>query len=321
MEGGDQCNILIISGGIIGYITAYYLTRRTDYDSKNHNITVITVHRIGVLAIRAYPINIATGRESCELDQLGSQTTLSLRERLGGNSEARRGESHGQGLPRDLGWVTPDVVDSYEDMGSREQGSRVDPYQFTLSMVRPARERGANTTIDSRRPANPHTINGVSELRFPSRSSRRKVSGMSFADTHSSTCTIPAITTILPIGPTQGATTTPSSPVSGYPIASEIAIPPTPPPSLQNTQPSSTFSPEIYDPCNSEIHVSGEAAIETTEYVNIAETGCCDLIAPVSCISDHICPGHRTRKQACYPPVLNFGGSGGDQIRETGTEG
>ncbi|KAG0642119.1 hypothetical protein HOY80DRAFT_1014660 [Tuber brumale] len=277
MEGRDQCNILMISGGLIGYIP-YYLTRRTDYDSKNRNITVIELHRIGVLAIRAYPVNIVPrsfklhqdlsidhgAREQGGLAER-PRTTVWLRERLRGNSKARRGESHGQGLPRDLGWVTPHVADSYEDIGSSKQGSQVDPYQFTLSMVRPASERGAKTTI--------------------------------------------------------GTTTTPSSPVSGYAIVSEITIPPTPPPSLEKNQPSSTFSPEIYAPWNSEIPVCGEAEIEKTEDVNIAETRCYDLIAQVSCISDHIGPGHRTRKQACYLPVLNFGGSGGDQICETGTEG
>ncbi|KAG0642123.1 hypothetical protein HOY80DRAFT_640223 [Tuber brumale] len=58
--------------------------------------------------------------------------------------------------------------------------------------------------------------------------------------------------------PTPRTTTTPSSPVSGYAIFTEIAIPPTPPPSLQNTQPSNKGSPEISARLTNEIYVSGE---------------------------------------------------------------
>ncbi|KAG0642109.1 hypothetical protein HOY80DRAFT_675598 [Tuber brumale] len=59
---------------------------------------------------------------------------------------------------------------------------------------------------------------------------------------------------------------------------------------------------------------------ETTEDVNIHETRCDDLIAPVSSISDHILLGHLTRQQACYLPILNPGGSGGRRLGEPGTE-
>ncbi|KAG0642108.1 hypothetical protein HOY80DRAFT_1020918 [Tuber brumale] len=144
---------------------------------------------------------------------------------------------------------------------------------------------------DSRGPANPHTIIRVRELQFPSRSSRRKLSGITYTETPSGTCPTPAPTAILPGGPltsklfpstptsrlrTQSATTTPSSPLSHIP--------------------------------------------ERTEDIIIDETRCDDLPATESSISDHIRLRHRTRKQACNLPILNLSGSGCHHICETGTE-
>ena len=60
---------------------------------------------------------------------------------------------------------------------------------------------------------------------------------------------------------------------------------------------------------------------QTTADVDVDEARCDDLIAQVSSISDHIRLGRVTRKQACYLPVLNIGGSGGPLIGPTGTDG
>ncbi|KAG0633218.1 FAD dependent oxidoreductase [Tuber brumale] len=67
IEREDLRNIIIIGGGIIGCITAYYLTWCKDYNRKKHRITVIESTRIawgasgkagGLLAVWAYPNNI-----------------------------------------------------------------------------------------------------------------------------------------------------------------------------------------------------------------------------------------------------------------------
>ena len=60
---------------------------------------------------------------------------------------------------------------------------------------------------------------------------------------------------------------------------------------------------------------------ETTADVEVDEGRCDDLISQVASISDHIRQGVVTRKQACYLPIVNIGGSGGPLIGETGTEG
>ncbi|KAG0642393.1 hypothetical protein HOY80DRAFT_1014551 [Tuber brumale] len=310
MEGEDQSNILRWNHR---HLTPYYFTRRKDYDSKKHTITVIEVIGIsrhgsgeagGLFAIWAYPNN------------------------LSGNSKATKGKSQDPDLPKDLDWVMPDWVQSDLNIGGRKQTAQVNPYQFTMSTVRLAREKGANTTIDSRRPANPHTIICVSDLRFSSGGSRGRVSGITYPDTQSGTsCSISATTRMSPAGGwtskpfrlaatpplrAHNMTMTPPSPVSGYAHFTEITIPPTPPSPVQHTQPSNTVFQQMYTGSKNEIYVSGAGYMETR---------CDDLIAPVSSLSHHIRLGHRTRKQSCNLPVLNLGGSGGPHIGEAGTEG
>ncbi|PUU79208.1 FAD dependent oxidoreductase [Tuber borchii] len=364
MEGEDRKDIVIIGGGIIGCTTAYYLTRHKNYNPKKHSVTVIEATRIaggasgkagGLLAVWAYPNNIvplsfklhqdlaiehggeetwgyrrvscgnleATGRERSELERLGAQTGVSLGKRVGENRKASRGE-----LPKDLDWVMPDLVKGYEKMGGSKETAQVHPYQFTMSMVRLAQERGVNVIVGS-----------VTDIEYT-----ESISGITYTDTQSGTsCTIPATTAILAAGPwtsklypsapisglrAHSVTITPSSPVSAYALFTEITIPPTPPSpsSRHNSQPPNIVSPEIYARPNNEIYVCGEgdmdvAVPETTADVQVDEARCDDLIAQVSSISDYIRLGRVTRKQACYLPILNVGGSGGPLIGETGTEG
>ncbi|PWW80476.1 FAD dependent oxidoreductase [Tuber magnatum] len=187
------------------------------------------------------------------------------------------------------------------------------------------------------------TLSSASVNSVPSsRNSRRKVSGIIYTNTQSGTsCTIPATTVILATGPwtsklypsapisglrAHSVTITPSSPVSAYALFTEITIPPTPQSPLHSNQPPNVVSPEIYARPNNEIYVCGEgdmevAVPETTADVQIDEARCDDLIAQVSSISDNIRLGRVTRKQACYLPILNVGGSGGPLVGETGTEG
>ncbi|KAG0642112.1 hypothetical protein HOY80DRAFT_951947 [Tuber brumale] len=61
--------------------------------------------------------------------------------------QCQKGESHGPELPEDLCRVMPDLVGRCEDIGGRKEGAQVHPYQFRMSIVRFAWERGANSTI------------------------------------------------------------------------------------------------------------------------------------------------------------------------------
>lgn len=182
-----------------------------------------------------------------------------------------------------------------------------------------------------------------------SRSTRRRVKSITYIDQETGQIhTIPSTTAILAAGPwtsklypsapisglrAHSVTITPASPVSAYALFTEITIPPTPSsPSCQQSRyhsrgvQATPVSPEIYSRPNNEIYVCGEGDMEvevpeTTADVEVDEARCDDLIAQVSSISDHIRLGRVTRKQACYLPILNIGGSGGPLIGETGTDG
>ncbi|KAF8248773.1 FAD dependent oxidoreductase [Wilcoxina mikolae CBS 423.85] len=396
MEGNDgRKDIVIIGAGIIGCVTAYYLTRHPFYDRKKHRIVVIEATRVaggasgkagGLLAVWAYPNNIvplsfklhqdlalehggeekwgyrrvlcgnleAHGRKRSELEGLGPAPGLPLGKRAGDAKKGGKAWS-GTGLPKDLDWILPELVRGYEKMGGSRETAQVHPYHFTMALMRLAEEAGAELVIGSVTDINytdtvsptstpPPTIGRIrnhsssaSSLSSASSRSRRKVESITYIDKETQkSITIPATHTILAAGPwtanlfptapitglrAHSVTITPAYPVSGYALFTEITIPSSP-----EVRYRGPVSPEIYARPNNEIYVCGEgdmdvAVPETTADVQIDEQRCDDLIAQVSSVSDHIRLGRVTRKQACYLPVLNIGGSGGPLIGETGTEG
>lgn len=385
----------LIGGGIIGCVTAYYLTRHPLYNREKHRIVVIEATRVaggasgkagGLLAVWAYPNNIvplsfklhqdlalehggeekwgyrrvlcgnleAQGRKRSDLEGLGPTPGLPLGKRAGDTKKGGKAWS-GTGLPKDLDWILPDLVRGYEKMGGSRETAQVHPYHFTMALMRLAEEAGAELVIGSVTDINyadpvsptstpPPTIGRVGNkspsalsLSSASSRSRRKVESVTYIDQETQKqVTIPVTHTVLAAGPwtaklfpgapitglrAHSVTITPAYPVSGYALFTEITIPSTP-----EVRYRGPVSPEIYARPNNEIYVCGEgdmdvAVPETTADVQIDESRCDDLIAQVSSVSDHIRLGRVTRKQACYLPVLNIGGSGGPLIGETGTEG
>jgi glycine/D-amino acid oxidase-like deaminating enzyme len=303
----------------------------------------------------------AHGRKRSELEGLGPSTGMSLGKRAGDAKKGGRAWS-GTGLPKDLDWILPELVQSFEKMGGNRETAQVHPYYFTTAMMSMAEEMGAKLVIGSVTDINyvdvasptptppPPGVDGTSSHsrgESPSSTSssssrgRRKAESVTYLDkTTGKTVTIPATHIVLAAGPwtaklfpaapiaglrAHSVTITPASPVSGYALFTEIKIP-------SSSTAGGIFryrnpvSPEIYARPNNEIYVCGEgdmdvAVPETTADVEVDEQRCDDLIAQVSSISDHIRLGRVTRKQACYLPVLNIGGSGGPLIGETGTEG
>lgn len=283
------------------------------------------------------------GRKRDELDGLGAQAGLPLGKRAAEMMRPGKAWS-GSGLPKDLDWVLPELVQGYEKMGGSRETAQVHPYHFTVAMMRLAEERGAKLVIGSVKDINYTESNSSpppsSGGRSPSGSvsssssrSRRRADAVTYVDKESGeTITIPATHTILAAGPwtarifpsapiaglrAHSVTITPIKPVSAYALFTDLAVP---------DQDDDTVHPEIYARPNNEIYVCGEGDVdvevpETTADVQVDEQRCDDLIAHVSSISDHIRLGRVTRKQACYLPVLNIGGSGGPLIGETGIDG
>jgi glycine/D-amino acid oxidase-like deaminating enzyme len=298
----------------------------------------------------------ATGRKRSELEGLGPSSGMSLGKRAGDAKKGGRAWS-GTGLPKDLDWILPELVQSFEKMGGNRETAQVHPYYFTTAMMNMAEEKGAKLIIGSVTEINYVDVasptstpppgsdgshsRGESPSAFSQSSgssrSRRKAESVTYVDKGTGeTVTIPATHIVLAAGPwtaklfpaapiaglrAHSVTITPHSPVSGYALFTEISIP-----SSAGVRYRNPVSPEIYARPNNEIYVCGEGDMDvqvpdTTADVEVDEERCDDLIAQVSSISDHIRLGRVTRKQACYLPVLNIGGSGGPLIGETGTEG
>lgn len=183
---------------------------------------------------------------------------------------------------------------------------------------------------------------------------RKHVASVSYTtrETGAQELILPATTAVLAAGPwtsrlyptapitglrAHSVTITPASDVSAHTLFTEITIPPSADDSNSDDDDDDsssgggdggayTVSPEIYARPNNEIYVCGEGDMdadvpETTADVEVDEDRCDELIAQVSSISEHIRLGRVTRKQACYLPILNVGGSGGPLIGETGTPG
>ncbi|KAI5806608.1 FAD dependent oxidoreductase [Peziza echinospora] len=413
MPGQDKKNIVIIGGGIIGCTTAYYLTRHPSYDPKIHSITLIEATRIaggasgkagGLLAVWAYPSYIvglsfklheelanehggeehwgyrrvtcgdleAQGRDWSDLDGANLPRGHPLGKRRKGGVTGRP-----TGVPEDLDWIVPELIQDYEEIGDTSATAQVHPYQFTLAMLDLAKAKGVKVIIGSVTDLKYTDIPGTSNQMTPPPSEyqnsdpsspnasstslssdsstslrRRAVIGVTYTDPKTEqSVTIPSSTTILAAGPwtsklypsapisglrAHSVTITPTEPVSAYALFTKINIPQAPNSQLVTPRtrsgsrsppaPERVFaSPEIYAR-PTEIYVCGEGDMDvplpaSTAEVEVDEARCDELISQVASISDHIREGIVTRKQACYLPIVNIGGSGGPLIGETGTEG
>lgn len=294
----------------------------------------------------------ATGRRRVDLEKISGSSSTGTGRSLGKRSDAVKRASSlypRTGLPRDLDWILPDLVQSYEKTGGGRETAQVHPYQFTREMMRLSEEKGAKLVIGSVTDINytdatssspppghrsgSHSPSGSSVSSLSSRG-RKKVETISYIDketgelrTINSTHTIiaagPWTAKLFPPAPITGlrahsVTITPASAVSAYALFTEISIP--------GVDGGNPVSPEIYARPNNEIYVCGEGDMdlevpESTADVEVDEERCDNLIAQVSSISDHIRLGRVTRKQACYLPVLDIGGHGGPLIGETGIDG
>ena len=179
----------IAGGGIIGCITAYFLTRHPSYDPLQHKITLLEASKIaggasgkagGLLALWAYPASIVplSYRLHAELAQLhngadnwgyrrihcGQLTAMGRT--LGESSDQiekpkkdhsvslKKREKGGLGkstaaIPKELNWFSPDSVKSYHDMGDPTNTAQVHPYLFTTAMARLAEEKGVKIILGS----------------------------------------------------------------------------------------------------------------------------------------------------------------------------
>lgn len=157
-----------LGAGIIGVCTAYYLTKHPAFSKETHHITILEARRPagaasgkagGLLAMWAFPQQIVPlsfklheelaeeYNGSTEWGYRGLKTlciegnisSSHLRNIRNGNVKANADID----LPEDLDWVSPEIIDGWTHLGDGESTAQVQPYKFTLFILKKVLETGA----------------------------------------------------------------------------------------------------------------------------------------------------------------------------------
>ena len=237
------------------------------------------------------------------------------------------------GIPKDLDWVSPECVQSYDVMGDPSNTAQVHPYQFTTSMADLAAEKGCKIVLGL-----------VNKISYNTSSSTSGVESVTYTDKSTSEPhTISATDVIISAGPwtksvfpaapistlrAHSVTIRPTRPVSAYALFTEIALPAgfgrTNEKLKKISRSTQHVTPEIYARPNQEVYACGEGdqlvpLPALTSDVEVDQSRCDDVIDYVSSISDELRDGEVTARQACYLPQVATGG--GPLIGETGIKG
>ncbi|KAF1844601.1 FAD dependent oxidoreductase [Cucurbitaria berberidis CBS 394.84] len=350
-------NIVIIGGGIIGSTTAYFLSQHPNFNKEKHTITLLEATTIasgasgkagGLLALWAYPSCIVPlsyklhqelaekhggaerwGYRAVHCGQVDCQGVLSQsndKSDVKGDSvslqkrtQKAKGLLKAAGIPKELDWVAPESLKSYDEMGDPSTTAQVHPYQFTTSMAKLAEEKGVKIVYGSA------TLIDQSDGAVTSVTYKSKETGEEKK--------LAADTVVLTAGPwtktiwksapisalrAHSVTIRPSRPVSAYALFTSIDLP------RGNGRRAETVTPEIYARPNNEVYACGEGdqlipLPTSTDLVQIDQSRCQDIIDQVSSVSEELRDGEVTARQACYLPNVSRGG--GPLIGETSVKG
>ncbi|KAF2736874.1 FAD dependent oxidoreductase [Polyplosphaeria fusca] len=352
MASSDQGrNIVIVGGGIIGSTTAYYLSHHEKFNKEKDKITLLEATKIaggasgkagGLLALWAYPSCIVplSYRLHKELsDKHGGEDRWGYRavhcgqidcksqpsSKSGGKAKGdsvslnkRSNKALNQlrvaGVPKELDWVDPESLESYEEMGTPSTTAQVHPYQFTTSMAALAEEQGVHIVIGSATKIS-QKDNAVSGIHYTSKDTGE--AQHLAADTVILTAG-PWTRTIWPSAPisatrAHSVTIRPSRPVSAFCLFTSIS-----------QARGATATPEIYARPNDEVYACGEGdhlipLPSATDLVQVDDGRCQDIVDQVAGISAELRDGEVTARQACYLPNVSAGG--GPLVGETGVKG
>ncbi|KZM26013.1 uncharacterized protein EKO05_0008850 [Ascochyta rabiei] len=245
-----------------------------------------------------------------------SENSVSLEKR----SKKAIGLLRAAGVPKDLDWIAPEGIQSYEAMGTPATTAQVHPYQFTTSMAQLAEESGVEIVYGSATEIK-QEAGAVTSVTY-----KPKDGG---AETSLQANTIiltagPWTRTIWPQAPisalrAHSVTIRPSRPVSAYALFTSIDLPRSP-----TSKRSETVTPEIYARPNNEVYACGEGdqlipLPTSSDLVQVDDRRCQDIIDHVGTVSEELRDGEVTVRQACYLPNVSRGQ--GPLIGETGVKG
>ncbi|KAK7539839.1 FAD dependent oxidoreductase-like protein [Phyllosticta citribraziliensis] len=269
----------------------------------------------GQIEMKGRPVDKGKGAPTTER----SGDSVSLQKR----TKEALGQLRAAGVPKDLDWVVPEGVRSYDAMGDPDDTAQVHPYQFTTSMAKLAEEKGVRVVYGS-----------VTDIK----TSGDNVEAVSYAPKDGGeTQTIPADKVVISAGPwtrnvfpkapisatrAHSVVIKPTRPVSNYALFTSIELPSSNGSSKGGWRGavSETVAPEIYARPGQEVYACGDGdrlvpLPKTSDEVEVDEQRCQDVIDYVSTISDELQDGEIVAKQACYLPNVSRG-SGGPIIGE-----
>ncbi|KAK9448639.1 FAD dependent oxidoreductase [Limtongia smithiae] len=348
----SRTHIIVVGAGIIGVCTAYYLTRHPKFSPETHRITIIESTRPasgasgkagGLLALWAFPSqlvplsfklheDLAAMYDGAEEWSYRRLQTVSVEGNLSKSARVSRKKPVDIGLPPDLDWVRPDILESWSALSGTDSTAQVHPYKFTMFMLRRAQESGAVSLVLGK--VLKLNYSGVgnaveSVVYAPVGSSGDSMSSDSVSSAGSALPKVlrgdkivvtvgPWTSRLLPTCPVSGLrahsiTITPSRPVSAYAVFTELKL-----------AKGKYISPEIYAR-KDEVYICGEGdnyveVPETTDDVEVLKERCEELVKYAGIISNELQGGRITRRQACYLPVVDVPSTSGPLIGPTNTQ-
>ncbi|KAM0275795.1 hypothetical protein ACHAQH_007419 [Verticillium albo-atrum] len=233
-------------------------------------------------------------------------------------------------VPKDLGWVDREVIDSYQEMGTpgATETAQVHPFHFTTSMAALAAEKG----VDIRTRAKLTEINssptGVESVEYLDRDTN---------ETHTLSDITDIIVTagpwtgkLLPKSKVEGLrahSVVYDATVSPYAVFTRVLLPEDYIPAHravkgQKRKHKRVVDPEIYARPFGEVYACGEPdrtdpLPDTADLVRVDEANCDDLLAYIATFSPQLAAAKVKAKQACYLPQRE----GGPLIGATSTPG
>lgn len=319
------------------------MTQHPAYDPAKHKITVLEARRPaagasgkagGLLATWAFPqqlvgLSFKLHKELADAYDgenewdYRSVRTLSIsgsikKKRSAMSSSSRNNDSKEKNqLPEDVQWLYPDIIDDWEVLGTQSNTAQLHPWKFTTTILRKAREAGAELIIGK-----------VSSIQLNSEHEAVGVCYRNDDEAPEKIYTVQADKVVLAMGPWTSRIL-PSCPISGLrahsiTIRTEKQLPACGVFTELRTSHSGFVTPEVY-PRKNEVYVCGEgdnlaSLPDTAEDVEVVNERCDDLFQYASRISPQLAQGRLQRRQACYLPIVDIPSCNGPLIGETSVQ-
>ncbi|KAL1868284.1 hypothetical protein Daus18300_006008 [Diaporthe australafricana] len=258
-------------------------------------------------------------------------------EKLPKQDEAATSLLSGSSLPSDLDWISPELVQHYEEMGRPgfTETAQVHPFHFTKAIAELAGAAGVDIRTQAKvTKITPSQADGTKTVEYEDRQHEGAVRVMSGV-TDVIVTAGPWTGTLLPRSKVEGLrahSVVYEADVSPYAVFTDIQLPSDYVPEHrarlgQKRKHRGNVDPEIYARPFGEVYACGEPdknvpLPETADEVQCDEAQCDDLAAYIGTVSPALAAAPVKARQACYlPRHMRFGDERGPLIGQTSSPG